>query len=217
MKPSSDFVILLLLLTFGCTNLQKPKQTLQEKRKELEVGKLDDKYVYTAKEIGWIALLPENWKVLTQRENYNLARKGRETVEGASDTKIDVSHLVNLISIRKDLSNSFQSTMQPLDEATARDYDNHTIFTQDLIKNVYKSKGIQAGYVLGAVRIDGIMFDRFEIKLYSNDNKKVFLEQKLFNALINGYDFAMNINFNNADDEETLMTIVMGSKFSMKE
>ena len=61
------------------------------------------------------------------------------------------------------------------------------------------------------------MFDRFEIKLYSPDKKKVILEQKMFNALINGYDFTMNINFNNAADKETLMNLVLGSKFGIKQ
>ena len=216
MKSSSAFIIMLLFVMYGCKNPQRPKQTLQEKQKELEAGKLSDNYVYTAKEVGWTAVLPEDWQVLTRRDNYNLTKKGKEAVEDAAGTKIDDSKLIYLVNIRKDLINSFQSTMEPLDGMTADEYDNHTIFLQNLIRQVYKSKGIDAEYGLGAVRIDGVMFDRFEVKLYSSGKKKVILEQKLFNAMINGYDFGMTINFNNEADEKTLMNIVMRSKFSIK-
>ncbi|TMI75405.1 MAG: hypothetical protein E6H09_00920 [Bacteroidetes bacterium] len=87
---------------------------------------------------------------------------------------------------------------------------------QNMMLEFYKAKGVPEEHELGAVRIDGVMFDRFCTKLYTVDKKKIILEQKLFSALINGYVFSMSMNFNNSDDEEALMHLVMNSRFYQK-
>jgi len=216
MKPLITFCLLLLFIAPACNNLRKPKQTLEQKQKELEAGKLDEKNIYTVKEVGWTTALPRDWEVVTKRENYEITEKGKKAIEDMYGTKVNDSKLVSLVTIRKNMFNSFQSTMEPFDEKTDGDYDAHNIAVQEMIKDVYKEKGIPTDYTLGAVKIDGIMFDRLEIKLYSPGKKQIILEQKVFSAYINGYDFSMNINFNNSPDEEKLMDIVMGSKFSIK-
>lgn len=214
MKALTSFYFLLSLALLGCNNEQK--QSLEEKQKELGTGSLNERNVYTAKEIGWTAVLPENWKILTKRENFAINEKGKKAMEETYGKKVDDSKLVDLISIEKDKFNSFQSTMEPFDNATDGDYDDHNIAIHDLIKDVYKTKGIPADHELGAVRIDGIMFDRFITKIYSPDKKKVILEQRMFSALINGYDFSMNINFNDSTNEQILMKVINSSKFSIK-
>lgn len=70
---------------------------------------------------------------------------------------------------------------------------------------------------VGAIRIDGIMFDRLEIKILSPDKNKTILNQEIFIALINGYDLTMIINYNNEKDKDDLLEMVIGSKFSVKE
>ncbi len=206
---------MMLFVLTGCNNLQKPKQTLEQKQKELDAGELDSTNTYTVEEVGWTAALP-NWKVLSKRENHAVTKKGKELVEKTYGATIDDSKIINLVSIQKNPYTSFMSTMEQFDEKADGNYDDNIIRTQEMIKEIYKSKKIPAEYALGAVRIDGVMFDRFEAKVFSPDRKKVILEQKMFNAAINGYILTMTINFNNSDDEETLMGIVTGSKFSKK-
>lgn len=216
MKHSAAFYILLLVAMTACNNLQKPKQTLEQKQKELEAGKLDKAYTYTVDEVGWTVVLPENWDVMSKRENYDMTKRGRQLIEENSGQKVDDSKLIDLVSIKKKQYNIFQATMEPFDTTTDGDYDQASIAVHELITGLYKSKEVPFDQSLGAVRIDGIMFDRLEITVYSPDKKKVIIEQKIFNALINGYDFSMAISYNDTAYRKTLMGMVMNSKFSIK-
>ncbi len=202
----------LLLVTTVCKN----KQTLKEKQKELDIGNLDENSIYSVKEIGWSVKLPENWQVLSKRENYNETKKGEKFIEESTGTRVDASDLIELISIKKDQFNSFQSTMERYTESTGASYDDHIAMVHKIIEQAYKAKKIYADYELGATRIDGIMLDRFCTKIYSSNKKNVILQQKIFSGLINGYDFTMIINYNNESDEKTLMNIVNSTKFAIK-
>jgi hypothetical protein len=216
MKALLYFCLLLTFMVIGCNTQPKSKQTLQEKQKELDAGKLDEKNIYTAEEIGWTAALPRDWKVMTKRENYLLNQKTKNVFRDDLGTDLSYSGLVNLICIEKDQFNLFVSTIQPFKELTEGDYDQHVMAIQNMMLEFYKAKGVPEEHELGAVRIDGVMFDRFCTKLYTVDKKKIILEQKLFSALINGYVFSMSMNFNNSDDEEALMHLVMNSRFYQK-
>lgn len=215
MKPVPYCLLLLLIIT-GCNTQPKPKQTLEQKQKELEAGKLDKKNIYSAKEIGWTVTLPRDWKVMTKRDNFLLNQKAKKAFKDALGTELSDSGLVNLINIEKDQFNSFQSNMQRFNEAREGDYDQYIMAIHNMIMELYKAKHVPEQHELGAVRIDGVMFDRFCTKLYSPDKKKIIAEQKLYSALINGHVFSMTLNFNNSDDEETLMNMLMNSTFSLK-
>jgi hypothetical protein len=201
-----------LLASFSCKN----KQTLEEKRKELKTGHLDEKNIYTAAEVGWTAQLPADWQVLTKRENFKLNEKGKEILEEATGSEINNSKLIELVSLRKDVFNIFLSTIEPYDESVDGDYDDHNSAVNELLKKAYIAKKIYTESEIGATKIDGIMFDRLAIRVYSPDKNKIILTQVMFSRLINGYDFAMTVNYNNKNDEQTLMDIVNSSKFSIR-
>ncbi|TMI75406.1 MAG: hypothetical protein E6H09_00925 [Bacteroidetes bacterium] len=118
MKALLYFCLLLTFMVIGCNTQPKSKQTLQEKQKELDAGKLDEKNIYTAEEIGWTAALPRDWKVMTKRENYLLNQKTKNVFRDDLGTDLSDSGLVNLICIEKDQFNLFVSTIQPFKELT---------------------------------------------------------------------------------------------------
>ena len=215
MKQAIILYLSFTLIIAGCI-YSPQKQTLQEKQKESGAGKLDERYVYSVREIGWSTSLPKDWTVISKRESAENTKKGQKLIEESVGTKIDASSLIELISIKKDKFNSFESTMEPFNESTDGSYDNQNFMVHDLIRQTYKAKNIHADYEIGATRIDGVMLDWFYIKVFAPDNKKVILQQKIYSALINGYDFAINISYNNETDEETLMKIINSSKFSIK-
>lgn len=217
MKRPAAFCLLLLWVIAGCDYLQKPKQTLQQKQRELEKGSINEKNIYTVKELGWTAKLPANWEVVSKRQRYDIAKSGRKTIEETYGTKINGVDIIPLVALQKDAFNIFYSAMEPLGKMTEEDYDQHIMVVHGMIKEVYESKKVFAKYVSGAVRIDGIMFDRFETTIYSPDKKKVIAQQKLFTAPVNGFLLTMTLNFNNEKDGQTMTGIVLNSKFSIKE
>ena len=143
MKQAIILYLSLTLIITGCIYGPK-KQTLQEKQKETGAGKLDEKYVYSVKEIGWSAQLPKEWAVVSKRESEKNTERGQKYIEESLGKKIDASGLVELITISKDKFNSFISTMEPFNESTDGSYDNQNYFVHNLIKETYKSKKIYA-------------------------------------------------------------------------
>jgi len=204
------FLALLLFSVSSC----KHKQTYHEKKKEIDAGHLSENNIYSAKEVGWTVQVPDGWQIITRKEKKVLSEKGKKSVEETLGENIDASELVELINFKKDMFNSFLSTMEPFDEKKYGSYDNQNTTIHELVKKTYASKNIYAEYELGALRIDGKMFDRFITKVYSPDKKNIIINQAMFSCLINGYDFSMVINYNNEKDKETLMNVIQSSKFS---
>ena len=204
------FLALSLFIILSC----KHKQTYNEKKKELNAGKLTEDNLYTVKEVGWTVKIPDGWRILTREENSKLTVKGKEAMEKSSNIEVDVSNLVSLLSFKKDMYNSFLSTMQAFDENEYGSYDKQSFAVHQVIKETYAAKNIPAEYELAASRVGGIMFDRFIAKVYSPDKKKIIMTQEMFSCLINGYDFAMTINYNNDKDKETLLNVITTSTFS---
>src|SRR6266496_702343 len=132
----------ILLLITGC----KSKQTLKEKQQELETGKLNEKNIYNAAEVGWTVQLPENWDVQTKRENEKINEKGKKLIEESSGTKIDDSGLIELVTLKKDPFNSFLSTIEPFNEEKDGSYAEHNVMVNDMMKKAYESKKIYSEY-----------------------------------------------------------------------
>lgn len=109
------------------------------------------------------------------------------------------------------------SNMQKMNNTRDGNFDERVKTMYDAIRYSYQSKNVQMEEAVGAIRIDGIMFDRLEIKILSPDKNKTILNQEIFIALINGYDLTMIINYNNEKDKDDLLEMVIGSKFSVKE
>lgn len=199
------------LIIAGC----KSKQTTKEKQKELQTGVLNEKNIYKADEIGWTIALPD-WGVITKTENKRLVEKGKEAMEKTAGGEIDASDLVELINLKKDPYNNFLSTIQPFDTLKYGSYAGQTKKVYKLLKDTYTLKKINAAYIEDTAIIDGLKFDVFTAKIYNPDKTKVIVSQKMFSALINGYDFAMTMVYNNDADMKVLESAIYTSKFSKR-
>jgi hypothetical protein len=200
----------------ACTNMQKPKQTLEEKQREIELGKLDARNNFEVEALGWKTTLPADWRVMTKRVNEKMNERGEEAMEKYYKSNVDLSKKITLIHLQKDPHNSFVATMDKFD-STLGAYEDQVMMVENSLVDMFKANNIHAEQFLGAVRIDGIMFDRIELKLFTADKKKFITEQKVFVAPINGHILVMNISFNNEKDEKKLLNTVMLSTFSIKE
>ena len=183
----------------------------------MKYGELSADNVYHVDEIGWTTTIPDGWEIVTQQEMGKLKKKGADAIEEAFETEIDYSDVQDLLSVKKDKINSFMSNMQKMNDTRDGNFDERVKTMYDAIRYSYQSKNVQMEEAVGAIRIDGIMFDRLEIKILSPDKNKTILNQEIFIALINGYDVTMIINYNNEKDKDDLLEMVIGSKFSVKE
>ena len=210
------FIIVFAGLLTSCKTKEK-EQSLYEKRKELNKGDLGADNVYRVPEIGWTTTIPKGWNIITRDEMANIKKRGAKEMGKVMDAEIDYSTVQDLISVRKDRFNSFMSNIQKFDTATDGDFDERTKTVFDAIRYTYQSKNMKMEDQVGAVRIDGVMFSRLEMKIFDADEKEIILNQEFYIAPINGYDFSMIVNYNNEDDKDILERIVLNSKFAIKE
>ena len=169
---------------------------------------------FNSEKIGWKIDLPKGneWKIISNKEQERLDKEGREMIEESTGAEIPKSNAEDLISFRKDQYNSFISNIERFDESVDGGYDDMLTVMHHVIKNAYAAKHIPAEYELSATRIDGVMVDRFDIKLYS-PGRKVILTQHVFTCLVKDHILSINISSNNKTDEETLVKIVFSSDF----
>jgi hypothetical protein len=187
---------------------------LKEKQAQIETGRLDSTNTYSVNEIGWTMNIPEGWEVLTRKEVKAMNDKGKKTMQEIFDAEADISKVQPLISIKKDRLNIFTSNMEKVNEAREESYDDRIIATKEVLRTAYRIKNMKFVDEVGAKRIDGIMFDIFDLKIFApDDDKKIILYQSIYSASINGYDFMMSITYNNKKHGETLMEIINSSKF----
>ena len=202
--------VLFLFIFQGCLEnpfKQKAKPTPAE-------GKSLTETTFKSDKIGWKINLPKGneWKIISTTEHDSLNKKGREVIEESTGTELPESQAEQLISFRKDQFNSFMSTVEPFDESADGSYDDMLTVIHQVIKNGYAAKNIKADYEISATRIDGIMVDRFDIKIYSPNNK-VILNQHVFTCLIKNRLLSINLLANNKTDGETLEKVVFSSDF----
>jgi len=209
MQKISVIVLITAILFMAC----KMHQTLKDKQAELSTGVIDSNYEYTCSVVGWETHLPKDWHLLTKDETEKMNENGQKAIKSTTGASIDMSSLKELVNLKKDAFNSFLSTIEKYDESSMGDYDKHNEDVDQLVKNTYAGKQIKFDSREGSEKIDNIDFHIFEIKLYKPGNNEVLLNQKMYSALLKGYDFGMVINYNNDADKQTLLKIVEDSKF----
>ena len=201
-----------ILMFSGC----RQKQSLKEKQQQIETGSLNEMNEYKSAEVGWTVNLPEDWPVLTKKERDKLNEKGLKAIEENNNIKVDVTGLRELINLKKDLFNSFISTIEPYSEKETGTYDENNKKIIDILKQTYAGKGMKAEYDEGKEKIDGLEFYTFSTRIYSPDKSKIILYQKMYSRLINGYDLGITMTYNNEEDKKTLENVIASSKFSIR-
>ena len=64
-------------------------------------------------------------------------------------------------------------------------------------------------------KIDGLDFHKYSFTIYSPDGE-IILNQIMYGRLINGFDFGVNINYNNNKDRDELLKVFKNSKFKRR-
>ncbi len=170
---------------------------------------------YESKEIGWIIEIPKEWKIISKDKVEANEENGKKALEKSSGLEIDTKALKHLISFQKDQFNIFASTSEPFKEEFPGEYQQNNKFLNEIIYNTFKDQGIKVDSASGKETIQGLEFNKFSTTIYAPDGK-VILNQVLYSRLINGYDFGVNINYNNDQDKKMMMNAFVQSKFTKK-
>jgi hypothetical protein len=168
--------------------------------------------IYKSTEIGWSIKIPDGWEVVTKDKVEANDQKGKDAIEKTVGVEIDISGLKHLISFRKNLFNSFASTSEPFKEEYPGEYVENNRNLNRLIFDTYRDQGIKADSSSGTIIIDGLEFNKFETKIYSKDGQLI-LNQIMYSRLINGFDFGININYNNNTDRDVMLKVLQESRF----
>ena len=176
-----------------------------------------EKQYYTSELIGWTIEIPSGWNVENKTEEDILNGKGKEAIEEAIEEELDVNGLHSLLFLKKNMFNQFQSTAQSFDPIINGSWEANNEFQKETIAKTFEQQGIKVDMGPDAIeQIDGLDFKTFSITLYGPQGN-VILNQMMFARYINGYDFGMNISYNNEVDRDELLRIIRASKFTIKE
>lgn len=171
--------------------------------------------IYKSPEIGWTIEIPKGWSVVSKDQIAENEEKGQKAIEKTSGQKVDVQNLKHLISFQKDKFNFFASTSEPVQEEYPGEYQKNNKMLQSLIYQTYLDNRIKADTSSGKEIIGGIEFNTFYITIYAPDSDRVLLNQIMYNKLINGYDFGVNINYNNEEAKKAMIGAFAKSKFDI--
>lgn len=206
MKLPSIILTIYSLIIISCGQADPNKQ--------IDEGNIKGE-IYESKEIGWAIEIPKGWKITSKDKAEANDEKGKSIIEKSSGLQIDMRALKHLISFQKDQFNNFSSTSEPVKEEFAGEYQQNSKALNGIIYNAFVDQGIKADSASGKETIQGLEFNTFYTTIYAPDGK-VILNQILYSRLINGYDFGININYNNEQDKKTMIDAWENSKFTKK-
>lgn len=180
--------------------------------KNIDEGKVEGD-IYTSQEIGWTIEIPKGWTVIDKDKTKETNEKGLKALEETIGGEIDYSGLKNLISFQKNQFNTFQSTSEPFELEYEGEWEETNSALKEIIYTAYLNQGIKADSSATTIeKIDGLDFHKYIFTIYSPKGD-VILKQIMFSRLINGFDFGVNINYNNDKDRDELLKAFRNSKF----
>ena len=180
--------------------------------KNIDEGKVENNF-YTSEEIGWTIEIPKDWTIVDKEQTKATNQKGAKALEETLDTNLDFSNLRNLISFQKNPFNIFQSTSEPFELEYEGEWEETSAAMKELLYNTYLNQGIKVDSSATSIeKIDGLDFRLTTFTVYSPKGELI-LTQLMFSSFINGFDFGVNINYNNEKDRDELLKVFMNSKF----
>ena len=203
--------ILNLVITLTILALLSCGQT--DPNKQIDEGNVKGE-TYISQEIGWTIQIPNGWNVISKDKLEANVDKGRKIIEEVAG-EFDSSGLKHLISFQKNKFNIFQSTSEPFKLEYEGEWEDSNEGVKVLLYDAYTNQGIKIDTSSSYTTIDEVDFIVFHIIIYSPKGE-VILYQDVYGSYINGFDFGVNLNYNNDKDKEVLMTVWKNSKFKKK-
>ncbi len=192
--------LLYLALFISCNN-----GTPKEEKVKLET--------YTNRELGWTITIPAGFQSLSQSRIAANEQKGKEAIGKVAEGDIKIDSLRHLVNFQKNQFNSFSATIEPYIEKQAGAYTANNQLIKKMIYETYTNQKIRVDTVSGKELINGKPFHAFYITIYGPTGE-VLMNQIMLNQLMKGYDFGVNINYNNENDKEIILGAFKNSIFT---
>ena len=196
-------ILLLLTVLASCKT---------DPNKQIDEGEITENK-YHSKEIGWTMDIPNGWNVTNKSVLDKRTKKGLDAINETAGIDIDANGLKHLLNFQKNKFNIFQSTSEPFELEYEGEWEENNAGLKELIYNTYSEKGIKTDSTeTKIVKIDGLDFKSYEFTIYSPKGD-IILNQIMYSRLVNGFDFGININYNNESDKKEMLEVWLNSKF----
>lgn len=182
-----------------------------EPNKQIDEGKIENG-VYHSSEIGWTMEIPNGWKVTLKDSIANMGDRGLDAINETAGIDYDISKLKYLLTFQKGRFNMFQSTSEPFELEYDGEWEENNQAIKELLHETFTSKGIKVDTSSSVAKIDKLEFEVFHITVYGPDGKTL-LHQEMYGRHINGYDFGVNLNYQNEEEKNEMMNAWKNSKF----
>lgn len=208
MSKNIIFLIISIFATLTSCGKADPNKNVDE-------GKVE-RNLYTSEEIGWTIEIPNGWTIVEKEKKQETNKKGIKAIEETIKSEVDYSKLKDLIGFQKNQFNIFQSTSEPFKLEYEGEWEKMNSELKEILYTTYKNQRIKADSSATSIeKIDGLDFYTYSFTIYSPKGA-VILKQLLYSKLINGYDFGVNLNYNNNKDRDELLRVFRNSKFKKK-
>lgn len=205
MKLKHTLITLIVILAISACKDVNPNNQIDE-------GTIKNN-IYKSHEIGWEMEIPKGWDIVTMEETDAYQKKGEDLLQSMVDETIDASQVRNLLSLKKDLFNLFQSTSEPFEIEYEGEWEENNIALKELLQDAFTQQGIKiTSSDITTEIIDGLEFQTYTFTMY-DANDTVILNQIMYSRWINGFDFGINLNYNNEDSKTEMLTAFRNSKF----
>ncbi len=190
---------IIITVLISCNNDKSKKQIKSEN-------------VYVRQEIGWTMQIPDEWQILDQTTQGVYKQKGKEIINEFNKENREYKGLIYLLGFKKNQLNIFQSNFEKTAYADKKKWAENKRQQKISTAKMYAEQGVKIDTISSMEKIDGIDFSVFLVTVY-NQLEGVRYTQKIYGSYINGFDFAVLLNYNNKEDEETLHNFWKNSKF----
>lgn len=195
------------ILLFALASLNLMACTSPEKKQEKPVLQK-----YHNATIGWTITVPEGFQLLSKSRMEANEAKGRAAIGADTNQTHAANGLQNIVNFQKNQFNLFNATLEKTPQQTAKTYASQHQVVKKLIFDAYAKQKIKVDTTSGKADFAGHPFHAFYLKIYG-PNGSLIMNQAIYSALINGFDFGVSINYNNEADHASLVQAFQQSTF----
>tara|TARA_R110002073_G_scaffold279026_1_gene443139 strand:- start:427377 stop:427979 length:603 start_codon:yes stop_codon:yes gene_type:complete len=167
---------------------------------------------YENTELGWTMRIPDDWEILDKTNQGIYKEKGKRMVNDFNNENRSYKGLIYLLGFKINQFNIFQSNYEKIDYKDLKAWRENKNQQKRAAAKMYTNQGMKIDTISSTETIDNTTFSVFLITAY-NDLGGVRYTQKIYGSYINGYDFAVLLNYNTKEAEETLHKFWKNSTF----
>ncbi len=179
--------------------------------KQIDEGKIENG-MYHSPEIGWTMEIPKGWEVTLRDSLVSMSGRGSNAINETAGIDYDMSGLKYLLTFQKGRFNMFQSTSEPFELEYEGDWKENHKAVKEILHETFTDRGIKIDTSSSVEKVDQLEFEVFHITVYGPEGD-ILLYQDMYGRHLNGFDFGVNLNYQNEKEKNEMMKVWKNSKF----